>query len=501
MVEIFSGDGNSGGGGCGGDFDSRLLAMVELWWWLLRVTGSTGSTERSLATAISPLFPLLSRFSSGGDSSGGRWIGNDEILGGGGDDSLMRSSLVMATTEVEVVAVTSTGGCWRWWSSGGGCCDFGRRRWLLIIFWRTIDVTTIVTTNHVHDKDDVATATTRVGTPVVRCMSLSLKSVRRGRSVIVTACVSIIRTYTAALSSAPSAANQKLVCYNFNRSGNPSALKSKTQSQVKSINPASARRNTNMKITSETPNFAQENQAIKRQKLEEGKARQILSIKPQTLLHKTRPGKSTSNLYTSTAKTRVEDRKLDLALYLHYHCCKLHVTVYMVVVTGCINDVDNAQARPPAKADFRTLPAGISTGGATATTVREREIAKNSDDVGGSGGGIGDLQDSGGCSFGYSPVHGVQEVGGGLDGSPERDGSSWWWWFLLLPVNGEGASGVVAATAGELYHAATPPAPAPAPCYPPGHINRCCQASSRKESFPMLPPRPPPTSCTPSSGE
>nr|GLL45448.1 protein TPX2 isoform X2 [Ipomoea trifida] len=91
---------------------------------------------------------------------------------------------------------------------------------------------------------------------------------------------------------------------------NPSALKSKTQSQVKSINPASARRNTNMKITSETPNFAQENQAIKRQKLEEGKARQILSIKPQTLLHKTRPGKSTSNLYTSTAKTRIEDRKI-----------------------------------------------------------------------------------------------------------------------------------------------------------------------------------------------
>ncbi|XP_019172271.1 PREDICTED: protein TPX2 isoform X2 [Ipomoea nil] len=91
---------------------------------------------------------------------------------------------------------------------------------------------------------------------------------------------------------------------------NPSALKSKTQSQVKTINPASARRNTNMKIISETPNFAQENQAIKRQKLEEGKARQILSIKPQTLLHKTRPGKSTSNLYTSTAKTRTEDRKI-----------------------------------------------------------------------------------------------------------------------------------------------------------------------------------------------
>ncbi|XP_019175087.1 PREDICTED: protein TPX2-like [Ipomoea nil] len=55
---------------------------------------------------------------------------------------------------------------------------------------------------------------------------------------------------------------------------NPSALKSATQSQVKSINPASAIRNANIKITSEAPNFAQEIQAIKRQKLEEGKARE-----------------------------------------------------------------------------------------------------------------------------------------------------------------------------------------------------------------------------------
>ncbi|XP_019174098.1 PREDICTED: protein TPX2-like [Ipomoea nil] len=53
---------------------------------------------------------------------------------------------------------------------------------------------------------------------------------------------------------------------------NPSALKSATQSQVKSINTDSARRNANVKITSETPNIAQENQALKRQKLEEGKA-------------------------------------------------------------------------------------------------------------------------------------------------------------------------------------------------------------------------------------
>nr|GMC51337.1 hypothetical protein Iba_chr01cCG5310 [Ipomoea batatas] len=94
MVEIFSGDGNSGGGSRGSDFDWRLLAMVELWRWLLRVMGSSSSSGRSLAIAISPLFPILSRmFSSGGDSSGGRWIGNDEILGAGGDDSLMSAAM------------------------------------------------------------------------------------------------------------------------------------------------------------------------------------------------------------------------------------------------------------------------------------------------------------------------------------------------------------------------------------------------------------------------
>lgn len=47
----------------------------------------------------------------------------------------------------------------------------------------------------------------------------------------------------------------------------------------------------------------------------------------------------------------------------------LEKQVTLIVSTGCIRDVDNAQERPPANADFRTLPAGISTGGGTATTV------------------------------------------------------------------------------------------------------------------------------------
>jgi hypothetical protein len=36
---------------------------------------------------------------------------------------------------------------------------------------------------------------------------------------------------------------------------------------------------------------------------------------------------------------------------------------------GCSKEVERALARPPAKADFKTLPVDISTGGGTATTV------------------------------------------------------------------------------------------------------------------------------------
>ncbi|KAK9286020.1 hypothetical protein L1049_025223 [Liquidambar formosana] len=96
---------------------------------------------------------------------------------------------------------------------------------------------------------------------------------------------------------------------------NPSALKSKNKSQLSqvkgSIKPTSVKRDTNVKNTVGTLNFAQENQAIKRQKLEGGKARQILNVKPQNLPHKSRPGliSGSSNLH-STANTRKEDRKV-----------------------------------------------------------------------------------------------------------------------------------------------------------------------------------------------
>ncbi|XP_027063342.1 protein TPX2 [Coffea arabica] len=96
---------------------------------------------------------------------------------------------------------------------------------------------------------------------------------------------------------------------------NPPALKSKyqsQQSQSRSSKPASVRKDTNVKSTVETPNFAQENQAVKRQKLEGGKSRQILNVKLQNLPHKTRNGlvSSSSNLCLSTAKTSKENRKL-----------------------------------------------------------------------------------------------------------------------------------------------------------------------------------------------
>lgn len=92
---------------------------------------------------------------------------------------------------------------------------------------------------------------------------------------------------------------------------NPSALKSQL-SQAKSTKTASVRRETNLKQSAGTANFAQENQAIKRQKLEGGRSREILNIKPQILPHKSRPGliSSSSNLCPSTAKTRKEDRKV-----------------------------------------------------------------------------------------------------------------------------------------------------------------------------------------------
>ncbi|KAL3355969.1 hypothetical protein AABB24_016900 [Solanum stoloniferum] len=97
---------------------------------------------------------------------------------------------------------------------------------------------------------------------------------------------------------------------------NLSALKSKAhlqQSQLKkSSNPASVRKQTIAKSAVGTHNLSQENQAIKRQKLEGGKSRQILNVKPQNLPHKTKVGVASSNstLFASTAEVHKQDRKM-----------------------------------------------------------------------------------------------------------------------------------------------------------------------------------------------
>ncbi|KAH7576964.1 hypothetical protein JRO89_XS01G0183400 [Xanthoceras sorbifolium] len=90
---------------------------------------------------------------------------------------------------------------------------------------------------------------------------------------------------------------------------NPSALKPKNQ-----LHSSETKRGTNVKNVAGTPNLlALENQAIKRQKLDGGRSRQILNVKPQNLPHKSKLGltSGSSNLFSSTAhKTSKEERKV-----------------------------------------------------------------------------------------------------------------------------------------------------------------------------------------------
>ncbi|XP_010475004.1 PREDICTED: protein TPX2-like [Camelina sativa] len=93
---------------------------------------------------------------------------------------------------------------------------------------------------------------------------------------------------------------------------NPSALRPKNQSQLsqaKGSHQKSVKRETSVRNT----NLIQENQAIKRQKLDDGKSRQILNPKPTTLLHKTREGLVNTgfNVCPSVTKhTPKENRKV-----------------------------------------------------------------------------------------------------------------------------------------------------------------------------------------------
>ncbi|GLU06390.1 hypothetical protein SLE2022_234300 [Rubroshorea leprosula] len=96
---------------------------------------------------------------------------------------------------------------------------------------------------------------------------------------------------------------------------NPSALKPKNQLQSSKANSttklASEKRETNVKNMTGAPSFAQENQAIKRQKLEGGRSRQILNPKPVNLAHKSKLGLASGTC--SSAKT---SNKLERKVYV-----------------------------------------------------------------------------------------------------------------------------------------------------------------------------------------
>ncbi|CAA7035164.1 unnamed protein product [Microthlaspi erraticum] len=97
---------------------------------------------------------------------------------------------------------------------------------------------------------------------------------------------------------------------------NPSVLRPKNHSQsshAKGSLQKSVKRETNVKNVVGTINLNQENQAIKRQKLDDGKSRQILYPKPTTLLHKTRHGHVNSgfDVHPSVStQTHKENRKV-----------------------------------------------------------------------------------------------------------------------------------------------------------------------------------------------
>ncbi|XP_038683473.1 protein TPX2-like isoform X2 [Tripterygium wilfordii] len=104
---------------------------------------------------------------------------------------------------------------------------------------------------------------------------------------------------------------------------NPSAFKPKTQlqSKVKSAKPSSVTRGTNVKKSTGTPSLlAQDNQAIKRQKLEGGRSRQILTVKPPpNLPHKSKAGLTSSSsglCYAVGNKINKEDRKEPVAPFV-----------------------------------------------------------------------------------------------------------------------------------------------------------------------------------------
>uniref|UniRef100_A0A0D3D8W0 TPX2 C-terminal domain-containing protein n=1 Tax=Brassica oleracea var. oleracea TaxID=109376 RepID=A0A0D3D8W0_BRAOL len=99
----------------------------------------------------------------------------------------------------------------------------------------------------------------------------------------------------------------------LNSTKNRSVLMPIKQPQARGANQKTIKRETNVKKTAGTSKMAQENQAIKRQKLDGGKSKQILNPRPITLPHKTKQGlvNTSFNLCPSiTKKTGTENRKV-----------------------------------------------------------------------------------------------------------------------------------------------------------------------------------------------
>ncbi|XP_004305425.1 PREDICTED: protein TPX2-like [Fragaria vesca subsp. vesca] len=89
---------------------------------------------------------------------------------------------------------------------------------------------------------------------------------------------------------------------------NPSGLRGKSHLHSSQTKPYTMKREENVKKATGTSLLAQENQAIKRQKLDAGRSRQILNPKPQTLLHKSKLGHTSATHFSTAIKTQKEDR-------------------------------------------------------------------------------------------------------------------------------------------------------------------------------------------------
>ncbi|XP_058095802.1 protein TPX2 [Magnolia sinica] len=125
---------------------------------------------------------------------------------------------------------------------------------------------------------------------------------------------------------------------------NPSALKPKNQTPSlgdKSIKPTSVRRcprSIGPKNTAGV-DFAQENQAIKRQKLEGGRSRQILDVKNRIFPHKSKPGLSNNNSLSASI-VKGKDEKNDVSRR------KVYVREQVVPFVSMAEMVKKFQSRP-----------------------------------------------------------------------------------------------------------------------------------------------------------